>query len=85
MDEIDLVSTDFIYVRLIGDRKAVEDRTKTFDRIVLDQTPRLERWAALLRDLSPKAERTLVFANNHFAGHGPATIGELATLVEGAA
>ena len=85
VDELDLVTTDFIYVRLIGDRKAVEERTKTFDRIVIDQAPRLTRWANLLRDLIPRAERTLVFANNHFAGHGPATIGELATLVEGAA
>jgi uncharacterized protein YecE (DUF72 family) len=85
VEEIDLVTTDFTYVRLIGDRKAVEERTKTFDRIVMDQTPRLARWAQLLQDLIPRSERTLVFANNHFAGHGPATIGELATLVEGAA
>ncbi len=81
--DLDLLTTDFVYVRLIGDRKAVEERTKTFDRIVLDQGPRLARWASLLREMIPRAERTLVFANNHFAGHGPATIRDLAAQVEG--
>jgi uncharacterized protein YecE (DUF72 family) len=82
MDTMPLQTTDFIYVRLIGDRQAVESRTKTFDRIVMDQTPRLERWARLLHRMIPQARQTMVFANNHFAGHGPATIGELADLVE---
>ncbi len=80
--DLDLVTTDFVYVRLIGDRKAVEERTKTFDRIVLDQGPRLSRWAELLRDMIARVERTLVYANNHYAGHGPATIRELAAQVE---
>lgn len=82
-DDLDLLTTDFSYVRLIGDRKAVEDRTKTFDRIVMDKGPRLTRWAQLLREIIPRAQRTLVFANNHFAGHGPATIRDLAAQVEG--
>jgi uncharacterized protein YecE (DUF72 family) len=81
--DLDLLTTDFVYVRLIGDRKAVEDRTRTFDRVVIDQGPRLARWAGLLREMIPRAERTLVFANNHFAGHGPATIRDLAAQVKG--
>ncbi len=82
MGDLDLLTTDFVYVRLIGDRKAVEARTRTFDRVVMDQGPRLSRWARLLREVIPRSERTLVFANNHFAGHGPATIRDLAALVE---
>ena len=78
----DLVTTDFVYSRLIGDRKAVEEKTKTFDKIVLDQGPRLARWAELTKTLLDRVPLALTYANNHYAGHGPATIRELAALVE---
>jgi uncharacterized protein YecE (DUF72 family) len=77
----DLVTTDFVYARLIGDRKAVEARTKTFGRVVLDQSARLERWAELLGELIPRVRVTYAYANNHYAGHGPATIRDLARRV----
>ena len=84
-NRLPLLTAGFTYVRLIGDRKAVEEKTETFDRIVIDQRPRLERWAALLRDLAARSELTLVYANNHYAGHAPSTIDELAGLVQGEA
>jgi len=74
----DLFTADFAYVRLIGDRKAIDAKTKTFDRIVIDQSARLERWAALLEKLQRDVIDLFVYANNHFAGHGPATIRDLA-------
>jgi uncharacterized protein YecE (DUF72 family) len=76
--QIDLVTADFAYARLIGDRKAVEAKTETFDRIVLDQSSRLDRWAELLRGLRSRVRETFAYANNHYAGFGPATIRELA-------
>ncbi len=79
----DLVTADFVYARLIGDRKAVEARTKTFDRVVLDQGPRLARWAEVLRAALGRVPEVYAFANNHYAGHGPATIRDLAARVLG--
>jgi uncharacterized protein YecE (DUF72 family) len=76
--ELDLVTTDFTYARLIGDRKAVEAATESFDRVVIDQEARLERWARLLRELSPRVRETFAYANNHYAGFAPDTIRELA-------
>jgi uncharacterized protein YecE (DUF72 family) len=76
-DEIDLVTTDFTYVRLIGDRKAVEAETDRFDHIVLDLDKRLDRWADLLRGLSTRVRETYAYANNHFAGYAPETIRDL--------
>jgi len=81
--EIDVVTTDFVYARLIGDRRAVEKATATFDRVVLDQGARLERWAGLLRSLGGRAQRIFTFANNHYAGHAPATIADLAARLLG--
>jgi len=77
----DLVTTDFTYARLIGDRKAVEEKTKTFDRIVVDQSRSLQQWADVLRELKERVEKAYIFANNHYAGHGPATIRELVDLI----
>ena len=79
---MDLVTTDFLYCRLIGDRKAVEKRTETFDKIVLDQTESLEAWNALLRKMLERVPDIYAYANNHFAGHAPATIDTLRALVD---
>lgn len=82
-EKLDLVTTDFVYARLIGDRKAIEKETKTFDRIVVDRSESLARWGELLKEVLENVPAAYVFANNHFAGHGPATIRELASLVLG--
>lgn len=79
--KLDVVTADFSYVRLIGDRKAIEEKTKRFDRIVMDRTAELRRTAELIRDLLGRVEVVYAYANNHYAGHGPATIRELAALV----
>lgn len=76
----DLVTAagDFLYVRLIGDRKATEAAAHgRFDRIVVDQSRPLARWAILLQQLMPRVREVYTFANNHYAGHGPATIRDL--------
>jgi uncharacterized protein YecE (DUF72 family) len=73
----DLVTGDFLYARLIGDRKAVEGRTQLFDHVVLDQSERLARWAELLRRLAPEVRETFAFANNHYAGYAIDTVREL--------
>ena len=82
-ERLDLVTADFVYARLIGDRQAVESRTETFDKVVLDQAERLGRWAALLSGLAPRVRETYAFANNHYAGYGPGTIRELVRRIEG--
>ncbi len=78
---LDLVTADFVYARLIGDRKATEAHTTTFDRVVLDQTERLEGWAKLIRIYAQRVSFVAAYANNHYAGYAPETIGELGTLL----
>lgn len=79
MRRIDPVTADFTYARLIGDRKLVDRKTKTFDRIVVDRSAELDDWARVLAELNERVPKAYVFANNHYAGHGPATIDELAS------
>lgn len=79
--EHDLLTGDFVYTRLIGDRKKTEAAAERFDQVALDLSDRLERWAVLLSDLLGQVDEVFAFANNHFAGYGPGTIDELVDRV----
>lgn len=82
MKQFDPITSDFVYIRLIGDRKGIEKITKTFDREVVDQTERMQRWAGLLFDLAAKGIPTLVYINNHFTGHAPAALERLRQIYQ---
>jgi uncharacterized protein YecE (DUF72 family) len=75
-EQIDLVTADFIYVRWLGDRKGIEKHTKTWDKPIIDREGDLRRWVDLLRRLATdkRIRKILAYANNHYAGHGPATV-----------
>ncbi|HEV3261131.1 MAG TPA: DUF72 domain-containing protein [Gemmataceae bacterium] len=77
---LDTVTGPFAYVRLLGDRATVERQTKVFDHIVVDRSGQLRDDAQAIRLLSERVP-VLVFVNNHFAGHAPATIGELQAML----
>ena len=72
----------FAYVRLLGDRARIEKITTSWDREVIDWAANLERWSELLVRLSERQVPTFVFANNHYAGHGPTSIRRLAKRVQ---
>lgn len=78
----DLVTADFLYARLIGDRQATEAACERFDRVALDKSESIERHAALLAQLGPRVREVHAFANNHYQGHGPATARALQAAIE---
>ena len=67
-------SSDFAYIRFLGDHKAIEEITDRWDRPVIDRRPTLERWIPVMRQLREQGVDVYGFFNNHFAGHAPATI-----------
>jgi len=73
----DPVTGPLAYLRLLGDREAIEKVTTTWEKEVLDQAPRLERWARLLVRLMDRGVKSLVYVNNHYAGHAPTTVRRL--------
>jgi uncharacterized protein YecE (DUF72 family) len=77
----DVVTGPFAYVRLIGDRKGIEEITKSWDKVVVDRSRDVGRVARALREIARSAE-TLVYVNNHYAGHGPATCRALHDALE---
>ena len=75
-EKFDLITSDFAYVRWLGDRKKIEEQTTTWDKTVIDRTSDLKNWADLLREMvmNKKLRKLFAFANNHYAGHGPGTV-----------
>jgi uncharacterized protein YecE (DUF72 family) len=65
-----IVTTDFFYVRWLGDRHAIEAMTPTWDRLILDRTRETEEWAEVLRAMNRRADRIYAYYNNHYAGCG---------------
>ncbi len=76
------LTSDFLYIRLLGDRRKIEEVTTTWGREVIDHSDRLARWAKVIRALAPEVHETFAFANNHYAGHGPSTVRRLRALLE---
>jgi hypothetical protein len=73
-----IVTTDFLYVRFIGDRTIDE---KDFGKIQKDRVLEMKRWANEIKNVENKKERgrrkevnlAMIAANNHYAGFGPGT------------
>jgi uncharacterized protein YecE (DUF72 family) len=73
-----VVTTDFLYVRLIGDRSIDE---KDFGKIQKDRVLEMKQWGDKLnkvetgriRGRRKEVSLAMIAANNHYAGFGPGT------------
>lgn len=70
--KFDVATGPFGYVRLLGDRKGIEEVTTTWNKVVLDKTEEIRRTATVIRQIAEKVP-VVAFANNHYAGYGPGT------------
>lgn len=70
----DFITTDFAYVRWLGDRKGIEAVTKTWNHTVVDRREDLLHWVKIFRDLMKRDLKIYAYANNHYAGNGPGTV-----------
>ena len=65
-----ILTTDFFYIRFIGDRSIDE---KDFGIVQRDRISEMQKWAKVVMRVKEKVLRGIVPANNHYAGFGPAT------------
>ena len=81
-----IVTTDFLYVRFIGDRSIDE---KDFGKIQYDRVSELSNWAKEIKNVEIGKERSrrsevrdaMIAANNHYAGFGPGTVNIFRNMV----
>jgi len=81
VERLDVVTGPFAYLRLLGDRDAVDARTKTLDHIVIDRGEQVEEDARAIRALRERVP-VVAFVNNHFAGYAPETARQLVALTD---
>jgi DNA polymerase IV (DinB-like DNA polymerase) len=68
-----VLTSDLIYLRLIGDRSIDE---REFGNIKKDRTKEMQLWTNILKDIEKNeknVKNTIIAANNHYAGFGPMT------------
>ena len=74
------ITTNFIYVRLIGDRNLPED---VYDHKVRDKTDVIQKWADKIQTAqkNEKIKFSWVLLNNHLEGFAPATANSLRSIL----
>ena len=70
----DAITTDFTYIRWLGDRKEIEARTTIWKETIVDRREELQEWVKACTVFKKRGVMVLGYANNHYAGHGPGTI-----------
>ena len=77
-----IVTSDFVYLRLIGDRSIDE---KDFGKIQKNRTKEIQRWGEQIKSIEKYDKgvlRAIISANNHYAGFGPATVNTFREIME---
>jgi len=80
-EKLDPITADFTYIRWLGDRKAIEEITKSWDKTVVDRTAEIGEWTEIIHKVQERRIKIYGYVNNHFAGHAPATIDLLRTAL----
>ena len=81
-NKLDPITTDFTYIRWLGDRKGIEEMTKTWDKTVIDRARDLQEWVEACRNFLKRKIRVFAFANNHYGGYAPDTLRLFENLME---
>jgi uncharacterized protein YecE (DUF72 family) len=78
-----IVTTDFIYIRFIGDRTIQE---RDFGKIQKDRVSEMKRWARFVKrardEEQDRLNLAIVAANNHYAGFGPGTVNTFRKMLD---
>lgn len=80
--KLDPITADFTYIRWLGDRKGIEKLTKTWDKTIVNRTQELTEWVEIVRKVHKRKIQIFAYANNHYAGHAPATIEQFQKLLK---
>jgi len=78
--KFDPITADWTYIRWLGDRKQIEKLTTEWDKTVVDRTSELTSWVDYCYQIRKRGVTIFAYANNHYAGHGPATIEQFIKL-----
>jgi uncharacterized protein YecE (DUF72 family) len=67
------LTSDFCYVRFLGDRKEIESLTTVWDKTIVNKDQEISDWVKFLVPIVRRGQKVYVYINNHFQGFGPGT------------
>ena len=70
----DPVTGPVAYVRLLGDRYEIEEKTKTWDKVIVDRSREIADWTTVCDRITQRGVDVFVYINNHYSGHAPASV-----------
>jgi uncharacterized protein YecE (DUF72 family) len=79
-EKFDPITADFTYIRLLGDRKGIEQKTRIWDKVIVDRSRELMSWVNVCQRTVRRGIPTYVYVNNHYAGFAPGTIDQFQKL-----
>jgi uncharacterized protein YecE (DUF72 family) len=74
LENYDLITADFSYIRWLGNRKDIEKLTTTWNSTIIDRTAELQSWVDVCEKIQKRGITQYVYANNHYSGFAPATV-----------
>jgi uncharacterized protein YecE (DUF72 family) len=74
VSKLDVVTADFAYLRWLGDRKGIEEKTQHWDRLIIDREDEMRIWIPIIRQLLKRGIQVMGYFNNHYAGFAPGSI-----------
>jgi uncharacterized protein YecE (DUF72 family) len=78
--KFDPITVDWTYIRWLGNRNEIEAITQSWDKVVVDRAEELSSWVDFCYQMMKRGVLVYAYANNHFQGHGPATIAQFIKL-----
>ena len=72
MPRLEKTTTDFVYIRWLGNRKDVPD--DRYEKVILDRTKELHHWSRMVKGFLEKKLPVYGYFNNHYMGHSPDSV-----------
>jgi uncharacterized protein YecE (DUF72 family) len=70
----ELLTADFTYLRFLGDRKGIEEKTKHWDKVIVNREREMLTWIPEIRRMLELQRAVYAYFNNHYAGFAPGSI-----------
>jgi uncharacterized protein YecE (DUF72 family) len=69
-----VLTSDFVYLRWLGDRFKIEQQTQRWDRLIIDRRREMGVWIPFIRSILEENRAVYGYFNNHYAGYAVGSI-----------
>lgn len=80
--QIDLHTAPFLYIRWLGDRYAIEKKTKVWKEVVVNRDEGTGEWVPPIQAALERQFRVYGYVNNHYGGYAPHDVAVLESALE---